>query len=154
MGAISSFANAAEIYNKDGNKLDLYGRVNAKHYFVHNSTSDGDKSYVRLGFKGETQINDSLTGFGQWEYNIQANNSEGADATANTKTRLGFAGLKFGDYGSFDYGRNYGVVYDAEAYTDMLPEFGGDSYSNTDNFMTGRSTGLATYRNRDFFGLG
>ncbi|EFE94862.1 porin OmpC [Serratia odorifera] len=153
LGAISSFANAAEIYNKDGNKLDLYGRVNAKHYFVHNSTSDGDKSYVRLGFKGETQINDSLTGFGQWEYNIQANNSEGADATANTKTRLGFAGLKFGDYGSFDYGRNYGVVYDAEAYTDMLPEFGGDSYSNTDNFMTGRSTGLATYRNRDFFGL-
>ena len=31
--AITSFANAAEIYNKDGNKLDLYGRVNAKHYF-------------------------------------------------------------------------------------------------------------------------
>lgn len=25
LGAITSFANAAEIYNKDGNKLDLYG---------------------------------------------------------------------------------------------------------------------------------
>lgn len=24
-------AQAAEIYNKDGNKLDLYGKVNAKH---------------------------------------------------------------------------------------------------------------------------
>lgn len=34
LGAITSFANAAEIYNKDGNKLDLYGRVNAKHYLV------------------------------------------------------------------------------------------------------------------------
>ena len=65
----------------------------------------------------------------------------------------GFAGLKFANYGSFDYGRNYGVVYDAEAYTDMLPEFGGDSYSYTDNYMTARSNGLATYRNRDFFGL-
>ncbi|MFI8415716.1 porin [Serratia sp. NPDC078593] len=153
IGAISSFANAAEIYNKEGNKLDLYGRVNAKHYFIHNDSGHGDKSYVRLGFKGETQISDQLTGYGQWEYNIQANNSEGADANNGTKTRLGFAGLKFGDYGSFDYGRNYGVVYDAESYTDMLPEFGGDSYSYTDNFMTARSSGLATYRNRDFFGL-
>lgn len=34
LGAITSFANAAEIYNKDGNKLDLYGRVSAKHVSV------------------------------------------------------------------------------------------------------------------------
>ncbi|XNN30338.1 porin [Escherichia coli] len=25
--------------------------------------------YARLGFKGETQINSDLTGYGQWEYN-------------------------------------------------------------------------------------
>lgn len=35
----------------------------------------------------------------------------------------------------------------------MLPEFGGDSYTNADNFMTGRANGVATYRNTDFFGL-
>lgn len=68
-------------------------------------------------------------------------------------TRLAFAGLKFADYGSFDYGRNYGVMYDIEGWTDMLPEFGGDSYTNADNFMTGRANGVATYRNTDFFGL-
>ncbi|MEZ2697416.1 porin, partial [Hafnia alvei] len=68
-------------------------------------------------------------------------------------TRLGFAGLKFGDYGSFDYGRNYGVLYDVEGWTDMLPEFGGDSYTQADNFMTGRANGVATYRNTGFFGL-
>ncbi len=152
LGAVPSLANAAEIYNKDGNKLDLYGRVNAKHLFSDNKSADGDGSYVRLGFKGETQINDQLTGFGQWEYNIQANHSE-AQGTEGTKTRLGFAGLKFANYGSFDYGRNYGVVYDVESYTDMLPEFGGDTYTATDNFMTQRATGLATYRNRSFFGL-
>jgi len=54
--------------------------------------------------------------------------------------------------GSFDYGRNYGVVYDAIAFTDMMPEYGGDT-GNSDNFMVGRSNGLATYRNQDFFGL-
>ena len=49
-----------------------------------------------------------------------------------------------GDYGSFDYGRNYGVLYDVEGWTDMLPEFGGDSYTKADNFMTGRANGVAT----------
>ena len=144
-------AHAAEVYNKDGNKLDLYGKVDGLHYFSDDSSKDGDQSYVRLGFKGETQINDQLTGYGQWEYNVQANNTESSEN--QSWTRLAFAGLKFGDYGSFDYGRNYGVLYDVEGWTDMLPEFGGDSYTNADNFMTGRANGVATYRNTDFFGL-
>src|SRR5476651_1025710 len=152
----SGVTSAAEVYNKDGNKLDLYGKVDGLHYFADDKgyASDGDQSYVRFGFKGETQINDQLTGYGQWEYNIQANKTEGgSDATDGTKTRLGFAGLKFANYGSFDYGRNYGVVYDVESWTDMLPEFGGDSYTTADNFMVGRTNGVATYRNNGFFGL-
>ncbi|WP_410790798.1 porin OmpC [Klebsiella aerogenes] len=144
-------AHAAEIYNKDGNKLDLYGKVDGLHYFSSDSSKDGDQTYLRFGFKGETQINDMLTGYGQWEYNVQANNTESSGDQA--WTRLAFAGIKAGDYGSFDYGRNYGVLYDVEAWTDMLPEFGGDSYTQADNFMTGRANGVATYRNSDFFGL-
>ncbi|STT47836.1 outer membrane protein N [Klebsiella pneumoniae] len=35
----------------------------------------------------------------------------------------------------------------------MLPEFGGDTYTQTDVYMTGRTNGVATYRNSDFFGL-
>ena len=143
--------HAAEIYNKDGNKLDLYGKVDAEHYFSKNANNDGDQTYMRLGFKGETQINDQLTGFGQWEYQVNANGTESDHG--NSFTRLAFAGLKFGDYGSFDYGRNYGVMYDIEGWTDMLPEFGGDSYTSADNFMVGRANGVATYRNTDFFGL-
>lgn len=34
----------------------------------------------------------------------------------------------------------------------MLPKFGGDS-GYSDNFMVGRTTGVATYRNTNFFGL-
>ncbi|TQI79686.1 putative porin [Serratia fonticola] len=149
---IAQAAQAAEIYNKDGNKLDFYGRVKAMHYFSDDVGNDGDKTYVRIGFKGATQINDILTGYGQWEYQIAANHSE-ADGTKDTKTRLGFAGLKVKNFGSFDYGRNYGVIYDVAAWTDMLPEFGDDTYIKTDNFMTGRANGVATYRNNDFFGM-
>ncbi len=148
---VAGAAHSAEIYNKDGNKLDLYGKVDGLHYFSDDTGKDGDQTYVRVGFKGETQITDQLTGYGQWEYNIQANNTEG-NGTSGNATRLGFAGLKFGEYGSFDYGRNYGVVYDVEAWTDMLPEFGGDTYTTADNFMVGRTNGVATYRNTDFFG--
>ncbi|WP_237430844.1 porin, partial [Citrobacter werkmanii] len=97
-------ANAAEIYNKNGNKLDLYGKVDGLHYFSDDAGSDGDQTYVRVGFKGETQINDMLTGYGQWEYNVQANGTEGEGA--DSWTRLAFAGLGFGQNGTFDYGRN------------------------------------------------
>ena len=144
--------NAAEVYNKDANKLDIYGKVHAQHYFSDDTSSDGDKTYARLGFKGETQINDQLVGFGQWEYEFKGNRSEDQGSEAD-KTRLAFAGLKFAEYGSFDYGRNYGVAYDIGAWTDVLPEFGGDTWTQTDVFMTGRTTGVATYRNTDFFGL-
>ena len=147
---VAGAANAAEVYNKDGNKLDLYGKVDGLHYFSDNKSEDGDQTYMRLGFKGETQVTDQLTGYGQWEYQIQGNAPESEN---NSWTRVAFAGLKFQDIGSFDYGRNYGVVYDVTSWTDVLPEFGGDTWTQTDVFMTGRTTGVATYRNNDFFGL-
>ncbi|APR32721.1 MULTISPECIES: porin OmpC [Citrobacter] len=146
---VAGAANAAEIYNKDGNKLDLYGKVDGLHYFSDNKGDDGDKTYMRIGFKGETQVNDQLTGYGQWEYQIQGNQSESSN---DAWTRVAFAGLKFADAGSFDYGRNYGVTYDVTSWTDVLPEFGGDTYG-ADNFMQQRGNGYATYRNTDFFGL-
>ena len=148
---MSGAANAAEMYNKDGNKVDLYGKVDARHTFSDHAGDDGDETYVQIGFKGESQITNDLTGYGQWEYKTYANDTEGAgDKSFN---RLAYAGLKYAEFGSFDYGRNYGVVYDVEAWTDMLPVFGGDSYTWTDNFMNGRANGLATYRNSGFFGL-
>ncbi|MDF7234190.1 porin [Proteus mirabilis] len=144
-------ANAAEMYNKDGNKVDIYGKVDVRHYFADSDSKEsGDASRARIGFKGETQINKDLVGFGRFEYEVKTNNTEGSEG--NNKTRLAFAGLKFADFGSLDYGRNYGVIYDTNAWTDVLPLWGGDSMSQTDVYMTGRTTGVLTYRNTDMFG--
>ncbi|WP_114195399.1 porin OmpC [Edaphovirga cremea] len=148
---VAGTAGAAEIYNKDGNKLDLFGKIDGLHYFSDDKGSDGDQSYMRFGLRGETQIADQLTGYGEWEYQVGLNNAE-SEGSADTFTRVGFAGLKFGDYGSLDYGRNYGVLYDVAAWTDVLPEFGGDTYG-ADNFLSQRANGVATYRNSNFFGL-
>ena len=93
-----------------------------------------------------------MTGFGHWEYDFKGYNDE-ANGSRGNKTRLAYAGLKISEFGSLDYGRNYGVGYDIGSWTDMLPEFGGDTWSQKDVFMTYRTTGVATYRNYDFFGL-
>ncbi len=66
-----------------------------------------DNSRIRFGIKGETQITDQLTGFGRFENEIKTNSVEGEN---NNNVRLAYAGFKFADYGSIDYGRNYGVV--------------------------------------------
>lgn len=144
-------ANAAEIYNKDGNKLDLYGKVDVRHFFGKSSGGDeGDDSRVRLGIKGDTQISDQLTGFGRFEWETKTKKSEAENENTN---RLAYAGLKIADFGSIDYGRNYGVLYDVNAWTDVLPLYGADSMSQADSYLTGRNRNLLTYRSTDFFGL-
>nr|WP_305809462.1 porin [Dickeya sp. NCPPB 3274] len=146
-------AKAAEVYNKDGNKIDLYGKARAGYYFGNETNSfkgDGDQTYARLGVKGETKITQDITGYGNFEYHFDASKAEDTNAI-NGKTRYAYSGLKFGELGSIDYGRNKGIAYDGLSYTDVLPEFGGDQ-GYTDN-ITGRTSGVATYRNRNFFGL-
>ncbi|MCH5049567.1 porin [Pectobacterium aquaticum] len=147
---VAGTANAAEIYNKDANKLDLTGRVHAGYTFNNQSDENADNTYARLGFKGQTQITSDLTGYGTFEYQFDANKTEDRNGSAG-KTRKAFAGLKFGDFGSFDYGRNTGVAYNGMAYTDVLPENGGDS-SITDT-LTGRIGNAATFNTTNFFGL-
>lgn len=148
-------ANAAEVYNKDGNKLDVYGKVDVRHYFADGGkngkagSEDGDDSRVRLGVKGDTQITDQLTGFGRFEWETKTNKAE--DNNEN-KNRLAYAGLKFADFGSIDYGRNYGVIYDTNAWTDVFPLWGADTMAQSDNFMTSRNRNLLTYRNNNAFG--
>ncbi|MCX8649274.1 porin [Gilliamella sp. B2776] len=147
---IAGTANASiEVWNKDGNKVDFYGRVYALNYITdrNNQTGEGDKTTARLGMSGQTQITDSLTGYGRWEYEAKT----GKDA--DNETRYAFAGLNFGDFGSFDYGRNDGVLKTLTSYTDVLPEFGGDASNNDFYALTARTKAVATYRNSDFFGL-
>lgn len=149
----TNVANAAEFYNKGGNKVDLYGEVDVRHMFAkshdNGDKEDGDDSRVRFGIRGETQITDQLSGFGNFENEIKTNGPEGNN---KNEVRLAYAGLNFSNYGSIDYGRNFGVIYDTAAWTDVLPLFGGDTMVQTDVFMTDRNANLLTYRNRDFFG--
>lgn len=61
------------------------------HYMSDYDSKDGDQTYVRFGIKGETQINDDLTGYGRWESEFSGNKTE---SDSSQKTRLAFAGVK------------------------------------------------------------
>ncbi|OCG59342.1 hypothetical protein A9G41_04985 [Gilliamella sp. Nev5-1] len=142
-------ANASiEVWNKDGNKVDFYGRVKAANNITDRAQKgEGDDTSARLGMSGQTQITDSVTGYGRWEYEAKAGKN------SDNEVRYAFAGLNFGDAGSFDYGRNDGVLKAITAYTDVLPQFGGDASNNDWHVLSSRTKAVATYRNNNFFGL-
>ena len=146
---VAAGANASiEVWNKDGNKVDFYGRVKAANNITdRGQKGEGDDTNARLGMSGQTQITDGITGYGRWEYQADA----GKDS--DNEVRYAFAGLNFGDLGSFDYGRNDGVIKAITAYTDVLPQFGGDAANNNWHVLSSRTKAVATYRNNNFFGL-
>lgn len=153
LGAMLNTADAAQLYNKNGNRLSIDASLKVRHYFSDDSAYNGDQSKIKFTLKGETRVNDIITGYTRWEYNIKANQSEDNAGKASA-TRIGYAGVSFGEYGSFDYGRNYGILNDINGWTGApVPVFGGQSYDSVDNFMTYRTNNVATYRNRDLFNL-
>ena len=148
--AISSACsvNAAEIFNKDGNQLALYGKIEVRNQSGKNGQS-GDDSRVRLGLKGTSEISDGFYGFGHFEWETKTNKNE---EDSNSKNRLVYAGFRLDDVGSVDYGRNYGVLYDIGGWTDVLPIYWDSGMYKADNYMTSRNRGLLTLRHSDLFG--
>ncbi|KAB7696755.1 porin [Plesiomonas shigelloides] len=158
---VAGAANAAVIYDQNNNKLDLYGSITGDYHFAGNHNAKnvyqrGDASYVRLGLKGTTQINNELQGFGRVEYNMAPNAEDNFNGP--NQIRLAYVGLKNDRYGSISYGRNWGVMYDITSFTDVLPEWGEDTQGytqvSTNNasyaatmFGTGRSDSVLQYRN-------
>ncbi|WP_395480066.1 porin [Candidatus Curculioniphilus buchneri] len=144
----SGIASSTEVYNKHGSKLDIYGNLNSTHYLSIDSNNNGDRSSIYYGCHGNTYINNHIVGFGTWEHEVKLRSENPTDK--NNCTRLSFAGLKFGENGSLDYGRNYGVLYDIGAWINTMPEFSGDLICS-DNFLSGPANSILTYRNANFF---
>lgn len=156
-------ANASiAVWNQDGNKINVDGRIKAATHITKIGNNKGDHSEARAGFTAETQISDTLTGYARasWQTSSSAYNpppgfgqQEQEIEVWKTETRYAFAGLNFGNIGSIDYGKNDGLIKGISHYTDVLPEFGGDSTSRGYYILANRTKALATYRNNNLFGL-
>lgn len=133
-------AQASTVYNQDGTKLDIGGRVQGMYYGSDNDNENGDQSYLRLRIGGETRVNSETVANGFIEYNVPTNDSD-------TELRYAYVGVKNDRFGAFSYGRQDGLIAKAvNDYTDVLPEWGGDGLGKgTEVFGTGRTNGLAQY---------
>ncbi|QJC38624.1 porin [Enterobacteriaceae endosymbiont of Donacia fulgens] len=153
--------NASEIYNKNGQKLDLYGFLDIKKTYSNQDREDIPKKYENIisnmifGFKGNTNIFNNIYGYAQFEYSLPINQTE-IDKNVFPSIRLGFIGLNFNNgNNSIDFGRNYGILYDSTSFIKKESSFFIDDlmYNHNDKFMFGRTNNLLTYRNKNFFGL-
>lgn len=133
-------AQASTVYNQDGTKLDIGGRVQGMYYGSDNDDESGDQSYLRLNIAGETRINNETVANGFVQYNVPTNSSD-------NELRYAYVGIKNDRFGAFSYGRQDGLIAKAvNDYTDVLPEWGGDGLGKgTEVFGTGRTNGLAQY---------
>jgi predicted porin len=134
-------AQAATVYDQNDTKLEIGGRAQGMYYGTDDNDSEGDQSYLRLHFAGETKIAPEMQAFGFAEYNLPASGSD------NDELRYAYAGIKHDRFGAFSYGRQDGLFTKAvNNYTDVLPEWGGDGLGkDTEVFGTGRTNGLAQY---------
>lgn len=144
-------AMAADVYDKQGNRIAVNGEIESKLMNSKDKDQDGNEIKVKLGLELDSQFTDSASGFAKFEHEIELHGAEG-DKSNESKNNLAFAGLKYVTH-HIHYGRNYGVIYDVAAYTDGLSLFDGDFFSDSDISTTKEASNLLTYRQTDFFNL-
>lgn len=146
---LAGTAQAATVYEKDGDKLDITGFMKGMHYSSDNESQEGDRSFGRINVKGWTELSDGWTAFARLEKELSANQDE--------HLRHMHIGATHARYGTLTYGRQYGLFYSQIASkTDVLVEFGNDGLGDgSDKFGSGRSSGLLSYLyNYDGLSLG
>ncbi len=125
-GAIlSAPLSAATIYKNDAQEFNVGGRVE-----VRGNLTDGeytDKSRVRLNVNGKNKLNEDLTVFGRYEFEIKENKD---DNEANLTTRHLYVG---GDtqFGTVIYGHQSNAVTYLTDFTDVAETFVGYINENT-----------------------
>lgn len=146
----ASAVNAATVYEKDGQKFDVYGRAQVNYY--NDAASDSSGSTVegtgRLGLKGSTAINDTWSAIARSEWKVAGESSD--DGTF--KVRHLYAGFDGSQYGTIIAGQTDTAFYAVVAPTDIFNEWGsyGNSYwgyrDGAANF-SGRQEGQIIYTN-------
>ncbi len=148
----ASTVGAAEVYNDNGQSVNVYGRAYAGHDFSgeDKNANYGNDSYIRIGAKLKSDISDSLSAFARYE--LQWDLADG-EKQEKTKTRLAYVGLK-SDVGAFSFGRQYGAVSLVSDITDTAytNAYGGNLGVGKDHDGTNRDSSLLKYSNK-FGGL-
>ena len=121
--AVTTGANAAEIYNQDGNSIELGGRAEARLALKDGKAEDNSR--VRLNFLGKAQITDGLYGIGFYEGEFTTNeNGKSTDSGESDLTNRYLYGGIGGTFGEVTYGKNEGALGVITDFTDIMAYHG------------------------------
>lgn len=140
----SAAAQAATVYDQDGTKLDLYGRIalgiagGGPEFNSSGNRINNDADFVdvfsRLGLRMSHDVSRDLTAFGRLEWRFRADesgNRNGNSFSAFSETRQAYLGLQSDQFGTFQAGNfdsfyNQFVSLPFDVYIDRgLVEFAG-----------------------------
>ena len=140
--AVAASANAATVYEKDGTKLYLDGRVQSVLYSGNYSKAGENDSSIqnsgRFGIGGKTQITDWVAGIGYAQWDV----ADGSANNDNFRARDQYVGADFGEFGVLQAGKYRDSAYYVENITDHY-EDAADNVSG--NFNGQRRNGQITY---------
>ena len=125
---LSAPLSAATIYKNETQEFNIGGRAE-----VRGNLTDGtytDKSRVRLNVNGKNKLNDDLTVFGRYEFELteDADNNNN-DATVNTRHLYVGADTQFG---TVIYGHQANAVTYLTDFTDLAETYSGYINENTE----------------------
>ena len=139
----SAAAQAATVYDQDGTKLDVYGRIamgiagggaeyNSDGQKIDNSEEFVDV-YSRLGLRMSQEVTSDLTAFGRVEWRFTGDERTGPSGNGNSgfnEVRQSYIGLQSNQYGTiqagnFDSFYNQFVSLPFDVYIDRGLEFVG-----------------------------
>ncbi|MGO2010211.1 porin [Vreelandella alkaliphila] len=134
----SAAAQAATVYDQDGTKLDVYGRIamgiagGGPEYNDADQKIDNGAEFVdvfsRLGLRMSHEVNSDLTAFGRLEWRFKGD--ERYTESGFTEIRQSYLGLQSKQYGTFQAGNfdsfyNQFVSLPFDVYIDRGLEFAG-----------------------------
>ncbi|WP_299314431.1 porin [uncultured Halomonas sp.] len=159
VGALSAsaVAQAATVYDQDGTKVDIYGRIN---YMI---TSGGTQDLTpgeektngsefqnngsRFGFRANHEINSDLSAFARMEFRFNADEVN----RDPMQVRNSFLGLKSQQLGTLTVG-NFDSVY-KEAVTGVFDNYENDGWVTHDSGSTSSRGDTVAYATPVFNGL-
>ncbi|MFM5203444.1 porin [Aeromonas veronii] len=154
----ASAANAATVYDKDGTKFDVTGRVHAAYqgkantdelavnanddvYYKRLDTTEKGEvyTYARFGMQGKVALNNTWSAVAMGEWQVQGEESDGDDQFKSRHILTGFDGSQYGKFlfGQTDTASKWGV----QDRADIFEELG-----NVGNLNDGRQEGQVIYR--------
>jgi outer membrane pore protein F len=119
LSLLASNVYAVEVYNKDDTKVNLGGSI--RFYTENSFNKKGEFGLkddgTRISLSATTKINDYFDGFGSFEAGF---NNLKNDGNYTVKTREGFVGMDFHQFGKVSFGKQYGAFYNVAEFTDRF----------------------------------